>query len=132
MGEYLGSGIWDLGSGIWDPESGIWGSGDLGIWGAKGSRKRRGGSKRVEEERVDIGGKVNGTNRRGLIVSELQPGGWENIWDLGSGISDLGSGIRNLGSGDLGIWGSGGQKGRGKGGVGAKGSRKRGWILGAK
>ena len=63
---YLISGIWDPGSGIWNLGCGIWdlGSGDLGIWGsggAKGSTKRRGGSKRVEEERGDIVCKVNGT-----------------------------------------------------------------------
>ena len=82
----LGSGIWNLGPRIWDLESGTWdlGSRDLGIWGG-----------------VDVGCKVNGTDARGLIVSELQSGGWENclnlglgpwIWDVGSGV-DLGSGL---------------------------------------
>ena len=57
---------------------------------------------------MDIVCKVNRTYAvRGLIVSELQPGGWENNYNMGSGIwvddlrsviCDLGSEIWDLGS----------------------------------
>ena len=101
--------------------------------------------------------KVSRDAVRGLIVSELQPGGWENIiiimiiviiiiitghlggkevwedlgsgiWDLGSGIWDLGFGIWDLGSG---IWDLGiWDLGSEIWGLGSGGGL--GWILGAK